>query len=423
MRAPIRDATSPCKAGAVVASSPRPSSDADRVAEAAADDAGAPAELLGDFLTVLADAVARGEPLERRELRNYRTQAVDAARRGIALRALLDLYLSSTWRMWRELPVVKESRGGEVVVAAVVAAGEVMLRAADDVVAELTEGFQLARRSIVRMEESARREFVDDLLMGGGNVADMSSRAAEFGLNLSGPHCVLVVRAEVPFTDGTPVARVIERATAGTKGDAEALVASKDGRLVVVFPAPDRLAVDQVVDAVGAALGSRPSEASVDLARHSVRSEWQIGVGRSAPGASGVVGSYRQAREALDLAVRLELTARVVDARDLLVHHVLLRDRDAINDLVETLLRPLEEARGGAEPLLHTLDAYFASGGNTASTARAMHLSVRAVTYRLARVRELTGCDVDDPAGRFALNTAVLGAKLLDWPKSASESE
>ncbi|MGU3431904.1 PucR family transcriptional regulator [Actinomycetes bacterium M1A6_2h] len=391
---------------------------AERVAADAAADAGAPAELLADFLSVLTEAVTRGTPLDRRDLRNYRAQAVDAARRGIALRALLDLYLSSIWRMWRELPMVQASDGGD----AVAAAGDVMLRAADDVVAELTEGFQLARRSIVRMEESARREFVDDLLMGGGNVADMSARAAGFGLNLSGPHCVLVVRAETPFTDGTPVARVIERATAGTKGDAEAVVASKDGRLVVVFPSPDRLAIDQVVDAVCTALGSRPSEASVDLARHSVRSEWQIGVGRAAPGASGVVTSYRQAREALELAIRLKMTARVVEARDLLVHHVLLRDRDAISDLVETLLRPLEDARGGAEPLLHTLAAYFASGGNSASTARAMHLSVRAVTYRLARVRELTGCDVDDPAGRFALNTAVLGAQLLDWPTTGTDN-
>jgi sugar diacid utilization regulator len=391
---------------------------AERVADAAAADAGAPAELLADFLTVLTEAVTRGRPLERRDLRNFRAQADDAARRGVALRALLDLYLSATWRMWRELPMVQQSADGR----AVAAAGDVMLRAADDVVAELTEGFQLARRSIVRLEESARREFVDDLLMGGGNVADMSSRAARFGLNLSGPHCVLVVRAEVPFTDGTPVARSIERATAGTKGDAEAVVASKDGRLVVVFPAPDRLAVDQVVQAVSAALGSRTGEGSEDSSRDSVRRDWQIGVGRAAPGASGVVTSYRQAREALELAVRLNLTTRVVEARDLLVHHVLLRDRDAISDLVETLLRPLEEARGGAEPLLQTLDTYFASGGNSASTAREMHLSVRAVTYRLARVKELTGCDVDDPAGRFALNTAVLGAKLLDWPSSGSDT-
>ena len=43
-------------------------------------------------------------------------------------------------------------------------------------------------------------------------------------------------------------------------------------------------------------------------------------------------------------------------------------------------------------------------------------LSVRAVTYRLDRIRELTGQNVNDPNDSFALHAAVLGAKLLDWP-------
>ena len=41
---------------------------------------------------------------------------------------------------------------------------------------------------------------------------------------------------------------------------------------------------------------------------------------------------------------------------------------------------------------------------------------MRAVTYRLDRVRSLTGFDPLDPAHRYTLHTAVLGAKLLDWP-------
>ena len=52
----------------------------------------------------------------------------------------------------------------------VVAAGEVMLHAVDDVVAALAEGYQLARRALVRAQESARREFIDDLLAGTADV-------------------------------------------------------------------------------------------------------------------------------------------------------------------------------------------------------------------------------------------------------------
>ena len=66
--------------------------------------------------------------------------------------------------------------------------------------------------------------------------------------------------------------------------------------------------------------------------------------------------------------------------------------------------------------MIDTLLAYFSAGGNMAKTARDLHLSVRAVTYRLDRIRELTGQNVNDPNDSFALHAAVLGAKLLDWP-------
>jgi DNA-binding PucR family transcriptional regulator len=106
----------------------------------------------------------------------------------------------------------------------------------------------------------------------------------------------------------------------------------------------------------------------------------------------------------------------VVDAADLLVYQVLLRDRAAITDLVAAVLTPLATARGGAGPLLATLQAYYACGGVAAQAARRLHLSVRAVTYRLARVQALTGHDPAHPEQGLALRVAVIGARLLGWP-------
>ena len=193
-----------------------------------ADDAGGlPVELLGDFLDVLSVAVCEGKPLQRRQLHRFRARGEEAAQQGVALRALLDLYLSSAWRLWRELPAVIAAQSDP---NAVVAAGEVMLRAVDDAVAELAEGFQLARRSLVRSQVSARREFVDDLLTGGADVVGLLDRASGFGLHLSGPHAVAVVTAAREFTDDNPLVRAVERAVLGSKGDADALVASKSGK-------------------------------------------------------------------------------------------------------------------------------------------------------------------------------------------------
>jgi DNA-binding PucR family transcriptional regulator len=68
--------------------------------------------------------------------------------------------------------------------------------------------------------------------------------------------------------------------------------------------------------------------------------------------------------------------------------------------------------------LIDTLHAYFASGGVATETARRLHVSVRTVTYRLARVSTLTGYDPFRPDQRFALHASVLGARLLDWPRT-----
>lgn len=113
----------------------------------------------------------------------------------------------------------------------------------------------------------------------------------------------------------------------------------------------------------------------------------------------------------------MELEGPVLHAADLLVYPVLTRDRQAMADLVSTVLGPVRQARGGARPLLDTLTAYFDSGCVTTEAARRLSLSVRAVTYRLDRIHRLTGVDPADPTQRYTLQTAVIGSRLLGWPE------
>jgi DNA-binding PucR family transcriptional regulator len=89
-------------------------------------------------------------------------------------------------------------------------------------------------------------------------------------------------------------------------------------------------------------------------------------------------------------------------------------------DLVHNVLGPLKTTRGGPGPLLDTLTAYFDSGCVSAEAARRLNLSVRALTYRLARIHQVTGSNPTDPVHRYTLQTAVIGARLLDWPSSDS---
>ncbi|MEV4516052.1 helix-turn-helix domain-containing protein [Dactylosporangium sp. NPDC049525] len=386
--------------------------DLDRIAAAASGDAGGvdPA-LLGGFLPAVVAATDASRRLRRRELEACAASGRRAAVQGVALRALVDLYLSAAWRLWRDVPEVAAGDAERVRGAALA-----VLRAADDGVAALVEGFQLARADVIRLQESVKHDVMEALLAGGQLAIEATGPAADIGLTLSGPVAVLVVRRPAGFggpdTAATPGR--LERALQGRHGDAQPLVLIRSGDLVCVFAAPDAAAVQSVRDVVVRELDSQTR------AGRDTRS-WRGAVSSPRIGAAAVRTSHDEARYALDLADRLGLEQPVVDARDLTIYRVLLQDLPAVHDLVRSTLTPLTRARGGAGHLIETLDAYYATGCVATETAARLNLSVRAVTYRLARVAELIGRDPTDPAERLTLHAAVTAARLLDWPATALE--
>ncbi|HVD89032.1 MAG TPA: helix-turn-helix domain-containing protein [Jatrophihabitantaceae bacterium] len=376
------------------------------VADAAAAAAGTPVELLGQYLTILADAAVSGRRPQKRELEAVRELGRRAAEQGVSAGQAVDLYLSAAWRLWRELPMVVRTRDRHKVRAA----ADAVLRVIDDAVEVLVDGHQLARRDMVRREEALRREVIDDLLRGDADVSRMVERAEPFGLDLGRAHQVALAAPVGSAALLDRAAIVVERVIVDRFGDRDVLVATKDGRVVVLVPGEP--------SATPSPRGRPDVEAvmQAELRRLGKRSQWRVAAGRPHLGAYGIARSYEEAREALTLAERLRLDTDAVHGRDLLVYRVIGRDQAAIADLVHSVLTPLTQARGGAEPLLQTLQAYFAAGEVATETARRLHLSVRTVTYRLAKVKALTGHDATDPAQRFALHVAVLGARLLDWP-------
>jgi hypothetical protein len=376
----------------------------ERIARAAAEDAAAPVDLLGRYLWVLADAAVNGNRIDRDDLLLVAASGRRAATEGVAPGQAVNLYLSAARRFWGELPLVVRSSDSE----AVRAAADAVLHVVGEAVAAFVDGYQDERRESIRREESMRREFIDDLLRGDADIAGLVERAEPFGLDLTRSHSVALATPVDPHADLEFAARSAERAVVSRFGDREVLVATKEHLLVVLVPAaPGSGRHEDVGATVRDAVSSGPGFG-----------QWTVAVGRAHAGAYGIARSYEEAREALQLAGRLGTTPTVVHASDLLVYRVLGRDQAALIDLVQAVLSPLVEARGGAEPLLETLRTYFAVGNVTTEAARRLHLSVRAVTYRLHRIRQLTGYDLADPEEAFALQAAVLGARLLDWPRT-----
>ncbi len=385
------------------------------ITDAASEEAGGvPPGLLGGYLPAVLDAAGTGRRLTAAELAGYAAAGERAAGSGIALRGLVDLFLSATWRLWRELPS-GTGPAGQGTAAALRAAGLAVLRAADDAVAAAAEGFERARLSVARREEAQRREFFDDLLSGRGGAGDLIARGDGFGLRLAGPHQVVLAGPGSPGGTMHLPDLELEAAVATAAAPSPSLTATRGGVLVAITGAVDGGEAARVAAALARVLGQREQGGHGQRRTPAPPRPWRITIGRPYAGPGGVIRSYEEAAGALDAAQRLGLPEPVASAADLLVYQVLLRDRPAVADLVTTTLAPLARARGGAEPLLATLAAYFAHGGVATAAARQLHLSVRAVTYRLARVRELTGRDPADPADALVLQVAVIGARLLDW--------
>lgn len=372
---------------------------------------GVPAGLLGGYLPTVLDAAMTGRRLTGPELAEHGQSGERAAEGGVALRGLVDLYLSATWRLWRELP------GGDGSMTALRAAGLAVLRAADDAVAAAAEGFERAHLSVARRQEAERIEFLDDLLGGRGTMADLVARGTEFGLRLAGPHQVVLAASLAGPRPAVGPGITAERLVAGAVAPAPALAMTRGGRILAVVGVVSGDEARQAAGALATALGAAgPGAAVSGAAGGGEEQSWRVAIGRAYTGPAGVLRSYEEATDTLDIAVRLELADPVLDAGEFLMYRVILRDRAALADLVGALLTPLTKARDGAGPLLDTLESYYASGQVAAEAARRLHLSVRAVTYRLARVAQLTGKDPADPAEALGLQVAVVGARLLDWP-------
>ncbi|MFF4925968.1 MULTISPECIES: PucR family transcriptional regulator [unclassified Kitasatospora] len=361
-----------------------------------------PTELAEVYLVLLADVSRTGRLLRREELERLRRLGEHCAEAGHGLREVVAHCLAAARRAWQTLPGTTSASS----VTELRRTGDAVLAATDAALAALGEGHERAQRLAVRQEEAARREFIDDLLFGRSDLGLLAERAERFGLRLAGAYTVAVAVGDEPFADVHPLVHRVERELAGRFGERDVLLASKDGRLVCIAPDSERAVLEAFAELTlrpGTGRGYQP-----------VR---RVATGRRHSGPSGVLRSYEEALDALDYAQRLGLPARQLRAEELLVFPVLMRDRSAMADLVRTVLGPLTEARGGARPLLDTIAVQAEAAYVNAEAARRLGLSVRTLGYRLERIKALTGYDPADALQRFTLETAAMGARLLNWPE------
>lgn len=149
------------------------------------------------------------------------------------------------------------------------------------------------------------------------------------------------------------------------------------------------------------------------------RAHLALGIGQPVARLLDVRASYRQAAQAMNLEQRLRHNKPQVYA-SLGVYRLLLplAETGELRAFAEQVLGKLLRQENDKVHLLETLRAYFQNRSNVMKTARALYIHRNTLLYRLERIRELGGFDLDDAETRLMLQLALRAHEL-----TRSESE
>jgi purine catabolism regulator len=118
---------------------------------------------------------------------------------------------------------------------------------------------------------------------------------------------------------------------------------------------------------------------------------------------------YQESLQAMQLGERLHLD-RVVDFHSLGVYQLLvqLEDIEIVRQFTQQVIGPLVEYDAQhRSSLVQTIDAYFDHHGNISQTAESLFIHRNTLLYRLERIKELTGHDLNQANMRLALQLAL----------------
>ncbi len=268
-------------------------------------------------------------------------------------------------------------------------------------------------RAQVAFEQRLRGDVVGDLIARSyASVGSITARAARIGLDLSAPCDLLVVRIDEPA--GTDDAFGAERLTELRRRFAEVLqgaatpgtvVTIQGEAAVILAPAGEdaRRPAGALANHVLETLGEQIPELAVSAA---------IGDRCSSP--DDYQPSFRLAMGALDAAAKLGRPGQVVNAADLGVSRLLISavDPRELHGFANRSLGPLLQGGERRGELLATLEAYVDAGFNQREAARRSFVHFNTVAYRLRRIEEILGVDLDDPRARLDLTLALRIATL-----------
>ena len=276
-------------------------------------------------------------------------------------------------------------------------------------------------RELTEVEGRVRGEFLEDLLHGTyGDEAAAQRRARHIGYPLHGNHLVMLVDID-DFRGFHRNRQISEEAIQGLKREflrrvhgvvrpahPRALLMGRSDSVVALLPlsteGDDHLARAQ-------ALGMQIKQAIADWKPGFTVS---IGFSGAAEAPAGISAAHKEVVAVMDSLARFKRWGQVVSVPELGLTGLLAAVTD--ERLVAYTRRHLgrltehDSSRNGS--LVATLRAYLETGEQL-EAAKRLRVHPNTLRYRLDRIREITGTDLDDPENRLNLSVALRVQALL----------
>jgi purine catabolism regulator len=272
---------------------------------------------------------------------------------------------------------------------------------------------QLAKtRAIATAVEQTRGDWVQMWLSGTSADDDMlSARAGQSGFD---PHSLYVVTsfravsgAGAPLTLDSLIGFVRDDLT---RRQIEFAIGQYVDLIVLLYPLDNLLALPrarQQIEYLRSQLQVRSPGGTV-----------AAGISRPIQGLINLRDAYREAKDALTIAHQLGDLDRSTYYGDLKLYQLLLAVKDRtlphMRRFYDESLAPLVEHDDRKQgDLIRTLNGFFEANGNLAKAAADLDVHRNTLVYRLDRISELTGLDLNDPENRLILHLALKVQRVL----------
>jgi purine catabolism regulator len=258
-------------------------------------------------------------------------------------------------------------------------------------------------QAVQAAEERLRGDFLSNILAGPpSDMAAAIQRGQELGYSLTLPHMAVLVNLE----DGSPAA--LSRIASSVQNELSrrgitAPISRRDNSILAMIPVSGTARPRELVEQ----LRERMAADYPDIA---------VAIGGQVPALAEWRRTLEEAEQALILGRQLFGIGRVLAFSDLGVYRLLVRLRETPELWTfyrETLSKLADYDTRQRADLIKTLEAYFSHLGNLRATSEALHVHRNTLLYRIERIKEISGMDLDNSEEHFALWLALRAHRVL----------